>query len=371
MNHGVMSMPRKFPLHVERNFINGKSYFYFRIDKGPRTRLPDDPTSEEFATAYRALLAGEFKPKTPVLERDKEGTIGALIGNYLQHEKYIERRATTKRGYRTRIAALRNEHGHRTVAGLTKERIESGILRKYTGKPGARFAILQMLRILINHAISIGWLTADPSLGIQRPKMGEVRAWREDEVEKFEARWPIGTKQRLAFALFLDTGQRRSDVVKMTWVDIAGDRMNVIQQKTGAKLAITMPKSLLKVLAVAPRKHINILTTEFGKPFTVNGFGAWLRDAIARAGLPLDCKPHGLRKLAGKRLADAGCSAHEIMAVLGHKSLAEAERYTREANQASLAASAVIKLQGRKANNIPQNASENFGETRKKKGDSK
>src|SRR5258705_9644309 len=58
-----------------------------------------------------------------------------------------------------------------------------------------------------------------------------------------------------------------------------------------------------------------------------------LRDAITAAGLPLDCQPHGLRKAAGRRLAEAGCTAHEIMAVLGHKTLAEAERYTRGGGQ--------------------------------------
>jgi hypothetical protein len=58
-----------------------------------------------------------------------------------------------------------------------------------------------------------------------------------------------------------------------------------------------------------------------------------MRDAITKAGLPLDCKPHGLRKTLGRRMADAGCSAHQIMAALGHTTLAEAERYTREADR--------------------------------------
>jgi len=58
-----------------------------------------------------------------------------------------------------------------------------------------------------------------------------------------------------------------------------------------------------------------------------------MRDAISAAGLPLDCKPHGLRKTFGRLLADAGVSAHDIMAALGHKTLAEADRYTREADR--------------------------------------
>jgi len=93
-------------------------------------------------------------------------------------------------------------------------------------------------------------------------------------------------------------------------------------------------RDLLAVLAIAPRDHVTIINTQQDKPFTVNGFGQRVRDAITAAGLPLECQPHGLRKAAGRRLAEARCTAHEIMAVLGHKTLTEAERYTREADQA-------------------------------------
>ena len=56
--------------------------------------------------------------------------------------------------------------------------------------------------------------------------------------------------------------------------------------------------------------------------------GAQAKEAAVTpaAGLPIDCQPHGLRKAAGRRLAEAGCTAHEIMSVLGHKTLSEAER---------------------------------------------
>ena len=67
-----------------------------------------------------------------------------------------------------------------------------------------------------------------------------------------------------------------------------------------------------------------ILKTSYGKGFTVNGFGQWMRDAITAAGLPLECKPHGLRKAAGRALAEANCTSHEVMSVLGHKTLQEA-----------------------------------------------
>jgi hypothetical protein len=51
------------------------------------------------------------------------------------------------------------------------------------------------------------------------------------------------------------------------------------------------------------REHISILTTMYGKPFAVNAFSQWMRDAITDAGLSLGGQPHGLRKATGRRLA--------------------------------------------------------------------
>jgi integrase len=59
------------------------------------------------------------------------------------------------------------------------------------------------------------------------------------------------------------------------------------------------------------------------------------------AGLPGHCVFHGLRKAALTRLADAGCSVHEIAAISGHKSLKEVQHYTEKADQARLAKAAV------------------------------
>jgi integrase len=95
------------------------------------------------------------------------------------------------------------------------------------------------------------------------------------------------------------------------------------------------------VLELANRNHATILATAYGKAFSVKGFGNMVSAAIRDAGLPPRCKPHGLRKAAARRLAEAGCSASEIMAITGHKTLAEVERYTRAAEQERLARQAI------------------------------
>ena len=91
-------------------------------------------------------------------------------------------------------------------------------------------------------------------------------------------------------------------------------------------------------------QHLTYLVTSFGKPFTAPGFGNLFRDWCNEADLPRGLSAHGLRKAACRRLAEAGCSANQIMAISGHRSMGEAEKYVRAADQVMLAESAMKKV---------------------------
>lgn len=79
------------------------------------------------------------------------------------------------------------------------------------------------LKVLLHFAIDNGWRTDDPTIRIKKFAEGEFHTWTDVEIEKFEQRWPIGSRERLAFALFLYTGQRASDVAKMSWSEVSDD----------------------------------------------------------------------------------------------------------------------------------------------------
>jgi integrase len=145
----------------------------------------------------------------------------------------------------------------------------------------------------------------------------------------------------------------------MTWADIAGDRIRVVQQKTDEKLTIPLHPTLQAELARAPREHVVIVTSRKRKPYAGPGLRQMVGNAIAKAGLPARCTPHGLRKAAARRLAEAGATSKEIAAVTGHRSLAEVERYTKAADQELLARQAIEK----------QTAGENESRLRIVKGD--
>lgn len=357
-------MPRRLPLYCQHHFVGKHNYIYFRKGKGPRLRLPDNPTSEEFMQAYQAALAGQTAPPKP--KEDAPGTLGALIVSFKRSSKFKNLREGTRTAYSNRLEAIRKEHGHRTVSGLTRERIDEFILAPYADRPGAQIDTLKKMRILIKHAIHLGWLKQDPSSGIKRGKSKEIRAWKDAEMAAFEARWPVGTKQRAAYELMLNVGTARADVHLTTWTQADEEDFEYTRKKTGVPVVVSLADSLRAALAALPRRHVCILTTAYGKPFTVDGFSGWMRDAIKDAGITdLTCRPHGLRKTLGRLMADSECTAHEIMAVLGHTTLAEAERYTREADRRRGGRRAIFKLEDRRKNKTPQTTSAGLGKAAK------
>jgi integrase len=358
-------MPKKLPQYVEKNLVRGYTYLSFRRGKGPRIGLPDDPDSQEFKLAYAAALAGEMAPTSPTLKRDLTGTIGALIVDYKTKGTFTSLRATSKKGYNTRLETIRIEHGHRTVAGLTRERINTFILAPLADRPGAQLDTLKKLRILVQHANGLNWLKGDPTAGIKRPKTKEIRAWTDAELAAFEARWPIGTKQRTAYELMRNVGTARVDVHAITWAQIDADGVNYKRSKSGVAVDSDMSDELRAALNATPREHVTIINTVYGRPHTVDGFSGFLRDAMTAAGLPLDCKPHGLRKTLGREMADADASAHDIMAKLGHTTLKQAENYTREADRKRGSRRAGQKLAEYKKNKVAQTAPGSLGKSEK------
>ena len=163
---------------------------------------------------------------------------------------------------------------------------------------------------------------------------------------KFENAHPVGLKARLALGLLLYTACRREDVVRIGPQHINDGRLRYTQAKNEHRNPVTLDipvhTDLQALIDATPSKHLTFLVTEFGKPFSPAGFGNWFRDRCNKAGLP-HCSAHGLRKAAATRLAERGATTHEIMSITGHRNLEEVERYTRDAQKARLADSAMSK----------------------------
>lgn len=319
---------------------HGRVRHYFRLN-GRRTALPGAPGSREFMEAYSKLLP----PETPPRGRPKgvlPRSVRDLVVRYYRSPGFLALKPVTQGNYRRILDRFCEAHGNKAVAGMSRAALMR-IVGEMADRPGAAIVLMKRLKTVVGFALDLGWIAVDPTHRLRTYASAEIHTWTEEEVAAFERRWPIGSKQRLAFALHLYTGQRRSDVYRMAWDDYTGEAMRVVQQKTGAKLTVATHPELRAILQATPRKGVSILVTDWGKAFTVAGYGNWLRDAIREAGLPKRCVLHGLRKVTARRLAEAGCTPHEIMAMTGHQCLSEVERYTRAANQVALSRKAVEK----------------------------
>lgn len=144
----------------------------------------------------------------------------------------------------------------------------------------------------------------------------------------------------------LYTGAARVDAVALGPWNIKGDRIEYRRQKTirsnGQLVSIPVHPDTAKVLADLPDDR-PYLATAYGKPRSPDGLGNSMRDRCDKAGLAI-CSSQGLRKACARRLAEATASAHEIMAITGHKTLAEVQRYTESATCEGLVDSAMGKL---------------------------
>ena len=213
------------------------------------------------------------------------------------------------------------------------------------GKPAAANEVRKILRALMQHAIQTGLRDNDPTRDVKPVKIkGDgFHSWTEEEIAQFEAKHPVGTKARLALGLLVNVGQRRGDTILMGRQHVRNGFIAVDQGKTGAKLEIPITEDLQAIIAATPCDNLTFLTTERGNRPTGKGFTDWFGKQCDAAGLLPRCTPHGLRKACARRLAEAGCSPHEIAAITGHVSLREVERYTKAVNQKRLAEKAMAR----------------------------
>jgi integrase len=325
---------------------HGKLRRYFRRPGFKRIALPGIPGSDEFMTAYQLALAGQ-PPRLQIgTSRTKPGTVNAAIVGYYSSLAFRQLAPNTQRDRRGILERFREAHGDKRIALLPQEFIVRA-LGKCT--PAMARHWLVAFRALLRFAVSEGFRVDDPTQGIKSPryKSEGYHTWTEAEIAQYEARHPLGTRARLALALLLYTAQRRSDVITMGRQHVRDGAIAVRQQKTGATLQIPIHAELRKALDASPSEHLTFLVTWQGKPFTGRGFGNWFHKCCADAKLPEACSAHGLRKAACRRLAEAGCTAHQIAAISGHATLQEVERYTKAADQVRLARQAFAKEQRR------------------------
>lgn len=339
--------------HLEKfRTRHGTVIWYFRVGKGPRTRLPDDPSSEQFQREYKAALKahleGELKPRNGK-------TLGWLIERYRESPQFEGLARETKKQFRVQLKRMRELAAEAPLDELTTEGIAEGRDNR-AAKPSDANKYLRCSKKLFAFAVERGWMRENPALplgklALPNSKVG-FKQWEEEDLERFEATWPVGTRERLAMDLLIYTGVRRSDVVRLGRQHTRKNGEIVIRTEksvnSGSPIEVTIPilPPLARSIAAAVTGDLTFLITKRGTPFVKESFGTWFKKACKAAGVDEDGKAaHGLRKVAATRAAEAGATEAELNAMFGWtEGSGEAAHYIRLANRAKLARSGHAKV---------------------------
>jgi integrase len=323
-----------------------KKYYRFRRKGYPQRMLRGEPGSSQFMADYAEAL--DAAPPAIGLKRTIPGSLSDALVRYYASADWRELSPQTQRQRRAILEHYRPKHGDKRIKLLQREHIVR-FLDRLANQPHAANNHLKAWRGLMRFCFERNLIATDPTQGVRkrRTRSEGFHTWTADQIAAYEAHWPLGTRQRLALALLAYTGQRRSDVVRMGPQHITKDgALEVTQDKTGRKLTLPIVSPLREAIDATPAKGLAFLITEQGAPFTAAGFGNAFADWCKAAGLPDQCRAHGLRKAVATRLADAGLSASAIMAITGHRTLSEVQRYTEAADQKRLANKAAAALGG-------------------------
>ena len=345
-------MKFKLKYVVEDVDRHGNVRIYFRRH-GKKTRLPSPLGSPEFLAAYKAAAAGMTTTKAASKAGHVvPGSVRWLCVDYFKSAMFREldpRTQKVRRGILERFCQHKND-GDKPFALLLPKHVR-GRRDEMMDRPEAANGMVKALRQLYKFAIRYDFHDRNPAAEVEflRGRSEGFHSWTLAEIQQFEERHPVGTMARLALALALYTGQRRSDLVKFGKQHVRNGWLVFTQYKNRNKspvsLEIPIVPELQRVIDASPTGDLTFLVTALNRPFTSNGFGNRFRKWCDEAELS-HCSVHGLRKAAAARLAEIGCSEFEIMAITGHRTSKEVTLYTRAANQKIRAEAALKRLTG-------------------------
>ena len=334
---------------------HGNARVYFRKD-GKKVRLLSPVGTPEFLNEYRMAILGEHPKQHPTksIQKAKPGTLRELIKGYYSSAAYL---SLANRTRRVRRQILDRFCQYRNAGELPYAALEPRHLMIWRDKlidtPEAANGTIKALRQVFKYAIDYGFHNSNPAAHVENlPSSGEGHTpWTEEDVENFEAVHPVGSVARLALALALYTGQRKSDLIRLGRQHLKShegrEGLEFTQYKNRnrkpVKLWVPISPELREIIEASPTGDLTFIQTAFGRPFSEGGFGNRFRKWCNEAGLE-GLSVHGLRKTASAVLAQNGCTEQEIMAITGHSTSKEVIRYTRSAKQKVRAANAMKKM---------------------------
>jgi site-specific recombinase XerD len=334
-----------------------------KVPRGYRGDKSTLSNSRDFLTAY--LAAGSEKAAEKAAERGANDTIDWLCVEYFASLDFTKRPKSTKYRHRLHIEDLRKRRGDHLVAVVDQEGLEK-MFAKMIDQPAKANQWLGAMRALFKYAIKRKLITVNPAAEIekfaQKARIGEDGesenghlTWPTKVVALAREKFPVGTKMRLTVEMINALALRRSDVIRVgppnTYAGVLEDGrpatfIKYTQHKNHenkpVKVDTPIPAELLAIIKATKATGLKTwLVGARGGSFETQAFTDWFAAEMAKAGMPKQYTPHGLRKRCLTDMAERGCTIHQIMAVSGHLTTKEVERYTKMADRARNARAAM------------------------------
>jgi integrase len=324
---------------------HGKAAWYVRVGKGPRIRIRAEYGSPKFAEEYQAALSGE-RPTSPK-GFARAGSIQWLIARYRETPAWTSLSMATRRQRENILRQVIESAGPKPFNAISMATIAHGRDRRSKTPFQARH-FLDTMRGLFRWAFEAQYVKIDPTAGVKNPfrrKGNGFPPWTEDDIAKYEAHWPIGTKERVWLDVLQYTGLRRGDAVRLGRQHIRDGIATLRTEKSGETTAVTLPilPVLAATLAAGPCGDLTFICGARGEPMTKESFGNAFREAAQAAGV--NKSAHGVRKIGATRAAENGATVAELEAIFGWQGGGMAALYTKAANRARLSRSAMTKLE--------------------------
>lgn len=335
------AMPRPRPPYLNREVTrHGQVVWFVRVYPGPRIRIRGKYGTPEFVAAYEAAIAGNPVPGPASFAAQ---SLGWLVEQYRSSVAWAKLSNATRRQRECILRAVLSSAGREKTTRIDKAAIERGLERR-AAHPHAQRHFLQTMRGLFQWAVGAKHVATDPTAGLKtiRPRTDGHTAWPQDWCDRFERRWQRGTRERLAYDVFLYTGLRIGDAVRLGRPHVKNGIATIRTEKNGEIVTITILPPLQASIDAGPCGELTYIATERGTPMKKESCANWFRDACRAARVP--GSPHGLRKTAATRAADNGATEAELEALFGWRGGDMASLYTRAANRARLARGAADKL---------------------------
>ena len=331
----IVDMPRTRPLHLVRETSrHGKVKWYFRRGHGPRIDLAAAYGTKEFWQNYEAALHGQTQPAQTT---HKRLSLAWCIEQYMNSRSWQVLAPESRKQMSYQMQRISENAGAADIRELTRKHIIEGKERR-AHVPSDANKYVRAMGLLCRFCVDAEWISASPVHGIGKLKTGDgFYTWTADDFAKFEARWPVGTMQRLAYEIYLNTGLRRGDVHKFGRQHIRGGVYTVTTGKTGRVVESNLTPRLAHVMAETKCGSMTLLLSGLGIPFaSAASLGNWFGDACKESGV--EGNAHGIRKGLACVLAEKNLTEAQLNSFFGwsHHSK-ESATYIDKANRAKMA----------------------------------